>query len=215
MALARHIVKQGECLSSIAYDYGFSDPVDIYGHADNADLRRKRPDPNLLYPGDEVAIPDRKKKTLVLPTGARHRIVITLPKRKVSVRVLNAQGEPSANQPFTVEADGEPFKGQTDDKGIATHLLPANVKSAVLCINGGRMVLDLGHLNPLDAAEDEGVSGAQARLKNLGYLPGAIDGQLGPKTAAALGAFQRDRELDETGDLNQETLRALKEGHAC
>jgi N-acetylmuramoyl-L-alanine amidase len=215
MALARHTVRQGECLSSIAYDYGFRDPADIFGHADNAALRQQRSDPNLLYPGDEVVIPDRKQKTLVLATSARHRIVVTLPKRKVSVRVLNAQGEPTANQPFTIEADGDTYKGETDDRGIATRLLPANVKNAVLCVGGGRMVLDLGHLNPIEKTEDEGVSGLQARLANLGYPPGAIDGQLGPKTAAALRAFQRDRQLDETGTLDSDTLQALKDCHAC
>jgi N-acetylmuramoyl-L-alanine amidase len=215
MALARHTVRQGECLSSIAYEYGFSDPADIYAHPDNANLRQKRPDPNLLYPGDEVVIPDRQKKTLVLPTGARHRIVITLPKRKVSVRVLNAEGKPAANQRFTIEADGDTHKGTTDGEGIATGLLPANVQIAVLCVNGGRTVLDLGHLNPIEETEDDGVSGSQARLKNLGYLPGAMDGELGPKTASALCAFQRDRQLDETGELDRNTLRALKDDHAC
>lgn len=54
-----HVVRQGECLSAIAKRYGFASYRIIYDHPDNAELRRARPNPNLLFPGDVIVIPDR------------------------------------------------------------------------------------------------------------------------------------------------------------
>ena len=51
-----HVVKQGECLSSIAHACGFASYKPVYEHADNADFRKKRPDPAVIFPGDEIAI---------------------------------------------------------------------------------------------------------------------------------------------------------------
>ena len=76
-----------------------------------------------------------------------------------------------------------------------------------------RQALQLGHLNPLSDTEDGGVSGAQARLRNLGYRPGLIDGRLGPKTRAALRQYQEDLGLEVTGELTDETASALVDDH--
>ncbi len=53
-----HIVKAGESLSSIARQYGFLDWRPVYNHGSNATLRGLRPNPSLIRPGDQVAIPD-------------------------------------------------------------------------------------------------------------------------------------------------------------
>lgn len=51
-----YTVKPGDTLSAIARKHGMS-WQDIYNHPDNADFRRKRPNPNLIYPGDVIMIP--------------------------------------------------------------------------------------------------------------------------------------------------------------
>jgi hypothetical protein len=53
------------------------------------------------------------------------------------------------------------------------------------------------------------IARAQARLKERGYDPGAIDGGMGPRTRAAVRQFQSAQGLKATGDLNLETLKAL------
>jgi hypothetical protein len=53
-----HTVKRGETLSSIASKYGLSRWEEIYHHPANADFRQKRRNPNLLFPGDVVFVPD-------------------------------------------------------------------------------------------------------------------------------------------------------------
>ena len=52
------------------------------------------------------------------------------------------------------------------------------------------------------------VSGIQKALKAKGFDPGAMDGKMGPGTAAALKAFQKSRGLP-IGQLNKDTFRAL------
>ena len=50
---------------------------------------------------------------------------------------------------------------------------------------------------------------AQQLLIDLGYLTGAADGLLGPRTAEALRAFQAQNGLEQTGELDGATLMAL------
>lgn len=50
---------------------------------------------------------------------------------------------------------------------------------------------------------------AQRRLARLGFDPGAPDGRLGPRTTAALRAFQRSIGLSVTGQLDEATRTEL------
>lgn len=53
------------------------------------------------------------------------------------------------------------------------------------------------------------VSRLQARLRDLGFSPGSIDGIFGPRTEQAVLAFQRSRGLAATGVVGPDTRRAL------
>ena len=53
-------VKEGDCLSSIAFEQGFF-PDTIWNHSNNAVLKEKRKDPNVLMQGDVVFVPDREQ----------------------------------------------------------------------------------------------------------------------------------------------------------
>ncbi|BBO80547.1 hypothetical protein DSCO28_11130 [Desulfosarcina ovata subsp. sediminis] len=56
----RYVVKSGDTLSAIARDHGYASWRDIYYHDSNEEFRRKRPNPDLIYPGDELNLPDRE-----------------------------------------------------------------------------------------------------------------------------------------------------------
>ena len=56
---------------------------------------------------------------------------------------------------------------------------------------------------------DDAVVGIQARLKQLGYYDGTVDGQMGSQTAAAIRRFQIAEKLKVTGQLDQKTLKRL------
>jgi peptidoglycan hydrolase-like protein with peptidoglycan-binding domain len=69
---------------------------------------------------------------------------------------------------------------------------------------------------PRLAAIEEGDQGAdvealQKRLDKLGFAPGPIDGAYGPRTAAAVEAFQMLAGLEQTGAANTRTVAALEE----
>jgi hypothetical protein len=53
-----YIVRRGDYLSKIARKHGFRSWREIYYHPANAAFRTLRPNPNLIYPGDVVQIPE-------------------------------------------------------------------------------------------------------------------------------------------------------------
>ena len=55
------------------------------------------------------------------------------------------------------------------------------------------------------------VSGAQCRLKHLGFYRGVIDGKLGPRTHEAIRALQRDEGIEPTAELDPETLDKIRD----
>lgn len=72
---------------------------------------------------------------------------------------------------------------------------------------GGALTVDGARQKP--PASYLSVSQAQEKLKKLGYYDFAVDGLTGPRTTAALSAFQKDNGLPVTGKLDQATMAAL------
>jgi Putative peptidoglycan binding domain len=70
--------------------------------------------------------------------------------------------------------------------------------------------LDLGSL---EAVED--ATGVQARLNSQGFGAGPVDGDLGPRTQAALRAFQQHHGVLADGSASAETKLKLVERHGC
>ncbi|MCW5695237.1 MAG: peptidoglycan-binding protein [Bauldia sp.] len=58
------------------------------------------------------------------------------------------------------------------------------------------------------------VTEVQQLLTDLGYRPGTVDGLLGGQTGAAIEAFQRDRGMTVTGDIDASLLSALRQASA-
>lgn len=78
---------------------------------------------------------------------------------------------------------------------------------------GGRLGVD-GGAAPSQTSAPRGGGGmslrdAQARLGQLGYSIGTPDGSMGPRTAAALRAFQKDAGIAQTGRLDAATAVEL------
>lgn len=212
-----HTVRPGECLVTIARQYGFLDFKTIYEHTDNADLRRIRPNPNILHPGDEVFIPDLTSKTVRLPTGQSHKFTVKSAKKELALTLLDHAGEPIGGEPYELQVEGEPARTgkQTDGEGKLKESIPAGKTKAVLTIRGRALELRLGHINPLRDVPDDDISGVQGRLKNLGYHVAAADGAHKPASAAAIALFQADEDVDVTGELDDATLAKLEERHGC
>ncbi|QRK05469.1 peptidoglycan-binding protein [Archangium violaceum] len=209
-----HTVKQGECLSTIAWSHGFSDWRTIYEHPDNEEFRRLRPNPHLLYPGDQIHIPPLKAKTVSAKAGATHVFTLKRSPRRLRVGVRDHDGTVLANTDYVLIVRGREKSGKTNQDG----LLDEEIGDATRCklvIRGRTMELAVGELNPMEHTDDGGISGAQMRLRNLGFNPGPVDGKMGPRTAAALSAFQRVQGLEVTGELDSATRQKLTERFGC
>jgi N-acetylmuramoyl-L-alanine amidase len=213
--LPSHRVKQGECLTSIAARYGFADWRAIYQHPSNAELRKKRPNPSLLFPGDVLFVPEKRRKTVTAQTGKELKLEVNLPPRKVQLDLLQDDGAPLAGVAWWIEGDGVELSGTTSAAGRVEALVPAWLRSALLRAGEREYRLEIGALDPLKDVPDGGVSGLRARLRNLGYEPGPNEPRMTPRTRLALASFQREHGLPGTGELDQETLRKLEEVHGC
>lgn len=210
--MPHHLVRQGECLSRIARDFGFSDYRIIYDHSENAEFKRRRPNPNLIFPGDRIYIPEREAKEVELSTDAVHHLEIEIPKRRLQVRVLDMLGEPLRDTPYTLDLGADRLEDRTDADGVLEAMIPLSTEDAMLSIDGMSWALRVGHLNPVDDVDDD-VSGLQARLRNLGYDPGPLDGRLGKRTRAAIRAFQAARGLEVDGACSTALIKAVKQAH--
>lgn len=201
-------------MSTIAQKYGFGDWATLWNKSENASLKKKRSNPNVLHPGDIVNIPEIETKQENATTDQKHIYVCKLPKKKETLRLKfdDEQGEPMANEPCLVTlGDGTEIELSTDGDGIVEIEVPLNIISAKIEIDACEWPLEIGQLNPVnESTSDDNISGAQARLNNLGfYCPQS--GQLDDLTQQAIKAFQNTQEsLEETGQLDQETCDALK-----
>lgn len=197
-------VKQGDCLSSIAYDNGlFIDT--IWNHPKNAALKEKRKDPNVLMPGDIVFVPDKRLKEVEKPTNEVHKFRCKNTPEKLKLQLF-IEDEPRGDEKYVLEIDGLKFPGTTDSQGRLEQSIPPNARQGKLLLKGGEEVyeLRLGHLNPHDH-----ITGAQGRLRHLGFYYGSIDGEMSPELEHAIQEFQISQDIEPDGTLNTSTINAL------
>lgn len=202
----RYIVKQGDCLSSIAEEYGYTWTF-LWNH--NAELKSKRKNPNTLLPGDVVLIPGKDPKNYSRAVDQRHRFRRKRSPAKLRL-VLERYHKPLANKQYELIIDTQVFRGSTDGSGFLEVVIPPEATSGTLRVPSEHLEceLQLGHLDPL-----EEISGVQARLENLGFLAGEITGELDDHTREALQVFQMTFGLDPTGELDDVTRQKLLERH--
>jgi Putative peptidoglycan binding domain len=201
----KRTVVQGECISSLAFEHGFF-PDTIWNDDGNAKLREERGDPNVLRPGDVVLIPDLRVKEVSGPTGQRHRFRRRGVPETLKIQLL-CDGEPIANEKYLLTVDGDAHEGTTDAAGRLQQLIPPDAREASVRISrtGQELPLQLGHLDPI-----EDVAGAQARLANLGFYRGPVDGRPSLRLEEAIQAFQASRGIEPYGELDDETRAALR-----
>lgn len=212
-----HTVQQGECLSSIAKKYGFADWHTLYDHPQNADFKRKRPNPNLIYPRDKLFIPPKGDKQANGQTEQRHTFKLRAKKTFLRVALYEA-GEPLSKKSYKLWVEDKMYEDTTTDDGFVEQEIPASAEQGQLSVwredDGSgtpyTWKLQIGHLDPV-----EHITGVQARLNNLGFPCGAVDGICGPKTEAAVKVFQEEYKLTVDGIPGPQTQAKLQEVHGC
>ncbi|MCA9656317.1 MAG: peptidoglycan-binding protein [Myxococcales bacterium] len=212
----RHTVAQGDTLAKIAARLGSIGWAKIYEHPDNAEPRERRPNPNVLCPGDVITIPDPERKEVSVGVDAAHRFRVTRPRHAVALQVTDEAGQALDGWLYTLTAGSQTFEGTVD--GLIEHQVPLEVDHLRLEVRRSddptarRIAWDLkvGHLDPVDT-----LTGVQARLNNLGFCCGAVDDDAGPRTEASIRAFQASQGLEVDGQLGPALLAKLEELHGC
>lgn len=198
---SKYKVKQGDCISSIAEKYGL-DPNALWNHPDNRDLKDLRKDPNVLYPDDVVAVPDKEAKNIDCQTDQTTKIKKKGVPAFVRLR-LTLDDEPRKNEPWSICIDGAWQEGTTDGDGYLKVPVPPKAKKATLVIGEGAMQetyeLNIGSLDPIDT--DEGV---RERLAAIGIV-------LSDDLAADISKFQSKEQITESGQLDDATKAKLVE----
>lgn len=206
--MPQHTVQPGECLTSIADQFGFFWDT-LWNHPANAGLRAQRADPNTLMPGDSVTIPDKRPKIETRVTDQHHKFHKKGIPAKLRLQIL-CDGEPLAGAPFTLTVDDRPNTGVTGPDGKIEVTIQANARTGRLVAGAGEQrveyVLQLGYMPPIEETK-----GILARLKNLGFDCGNVEGELDPKAQLALKEFQTANGLEPTGQPDGATAALLRQ----
>lgn len=210
-----HIVEQGEHLSQIAKNYGFSDYHIVWDHHENADLKNLRKDPNILFPGDEVFIPDKEDRIENGATEHKHRFVVRKETLKLRLVLEDIYEKPIAGAKCALVVDGDTTQLTSDGHGKIEKEIPVDAKEATLVIRGDQtpyantpIPIRIGHLDPINE-----ISGQVGRLNNLGYFAG--DGTDEDTFESAVEEFQCDNGLTIDGVCGPKTQSKLQSVHGC
>ena len=199
-------------MAVIARQYGFSDYQTIWNHPQNSALKRKRKNPNILFAGDVLIIPDKQEKQDPRGTGQHHVFQVRGAKFRYQTIIKDARDKPLANAAYALKIGSQIVNGVTNADGLLQQDLPLEAENAELRLNdlGLAWTVHFGHLDPIDTT-----SGIQQRLKSLGYPPGDSDGIENDGLRAALCAFQKDNGLPVDGACTGATRARIEEKYGC
>jgi hypothetical protein len=210
-------VKQGDHLSSIAKAFGFSRYQTIWDDPNNADLKAERVNPNVLYPGDVLFIPDKVVPDFTRPTDKRHKFILNAPALQLRLVLEDIYEKPIADAKCSLRLGFKWLKLTTDGAGHLNHDISPELRDASLVIKSNETPFDgthipvrVGHLDPVDK-----LTGQQARLNNLGYFPGKVGGTNTAAFESAVEEFQCDNGLTVDGICGPQTQAKLKQVHGC
>ena len=201
-----YAVQWGDCLTSIAAQSGFALET-LWNHPQNAALKARRGDPNLLNPGDQVFIPDLRGREVERACNRRHTFRRKSVPAKFRIRLIE-ENAPRSHVPYSLTAGEQTFTGQSDAGGLIEAAIPPMLQMLTLTLGSGEEAqtfeINLGYLNPITT-----VSGIKARLNNLGFDCGSVDETADDALRTSLKAFQNYiGHPNPTGELTAGALDA-------
>jgi N-acetylmuramoyl-L-alanine amidase len=211
--MKKHIIQRGECLSSLAEKYGFHDPDVLHSLPENSELKATRKNPNLLCKGDKVKIKDKVIKYESGADAQKHRFKVKGLRTWLRFMIEDFDGNALANKKYQLDIGSDSYSGMTAGDGLIEHRVMASETRGTLTVwiddsgtNSLVWPLEVGHLEPYDTNR-----GIQARLNNLGFGCGEVDGIIGPKTRAAAKAFKKKNGLADNDTIDTTTKNKLKD----
>jgi len=229
-----HDIAQGDYVSKIARIYGFASHHTIWDAPENKELKEKRKNPNILYPGDQLFIPDKETREESRSTDKRHRFELDGEKHMLRIALKDLKNHPVQKSQCTlcVETDSHEFvtgwdgiieQEITSPEQVKHGMLLGHVMTDAVLLIATPIRLRIGELHPVTK-----VSGQVARLNNLGYdawevpekpfsEPEAYKVSRSPRFRSAVEEFQCDfmgpTEVD--GECGEKTQAKLAKIHGC
>jgi N-acetylmuramoyl-L-alanine amidase len=219
-------------MSKIAHAYGFASYLTIWDAPENRELKERRKNPNILYPGDKLFIPDKETREESRATEKKHSFVRESDNLMLRIKLLDLQGQPVDGHVCALIVEGIPKEIKTKSDGILKMGIFTDHGTGKVQDRGSpdpklgfRVLLEIplkiGHLDPEDK-----VSGQIARLNNLGYDAGELpqntltddEEEKLRKSAQFLSAveeFQCDFGLNVDGKCGKNTQEKLVKVHGC
>jgi N-acetylmuramoyl-L-alanine amidase len=210
-------IKKGDTLIRVANTHGFRLWETIWNDPANESLRQKRPDPQVLYEGDRIVVPEKTLKILSAASSSAHRFRAKSPRCFIRIRLKDQWDKPFKDQKYEFTSGGREWAGQTDANGIISLAVPPETTEGLLKFwpdpaDDGAFVtcaVKIGYLDPVTET-----TGIQGRLNNLGFSCGNENGRMGEKTKLALHFFQLyGGHHDPKGELDDLTRQMLWERH--
>lgn len=217
-----HKVVQGEHLFGIARKYGFPDWKKIWNHGQNAELKELRKNPNVLFPGDELFIPDPEPREEDRPTDDLHTFTAPGEKLKLRIVLTRVYGAAYKNTPCVLIVNADRKELTSDgDALVEQEIKPTVTKAKLLAedevLAGGapekierEIEMEVGHLDPVTEP-----SGQRARLANLGYYRLPADQADDDEFLSSVEEFQCEHSLQVDGICGPGTQAKLLSEHGC
>lgn len=215
-----YVVQQGDHVARLAREHGLHAPEVIWNHPDNADLKSKRSNYNVLYPGDAITIPDAESGEQPGDTEKKHRFRLKGSRLLLILRVLDYVGSPVSNAKATLWLSGDFVDLTTDAAGKMERFIDPCDEDGRVRIESDKFPaileadLAVGHLDPVDTIE-----GQIGRLNNLGYDAGPVEAPVSAdakiRVKSAIEEFQCDQKLSVDGICGPNTQSKLKDVHGC
>ena len=154
---------------------------------------------------------DVSRHPITCTSGDVLTVRLTQQPHVLRLRLMEGRDTPRAHVNYELRVGSDRLSGTTDHNGLLeVDVAPQSVE--------GELAFD-GLVIPIlvsGLADVSTVWGIQARLNNLGYESGRVDGVCGRLTRAAIRAFQRDHpDLVVDGVAGPKTQAALKHAHGC
>lgn len=140
-----YTVKAGDTIFSITFQEGFRSWETIWNHPQNQALRTKRSDPNNLFIGDQIFIPDKTPKSVQIKaftsdTDSKQKYTFKAKsvKAQFSLRLEDEDDDPYIEKAYLLVVNTpekqEKIEGKTDVKGFLKAAIAPNARSLNLTL---------------------------------------------------------------------------------